>query len=63
MNQRRIWSDPLVVTERRPPSEDVLGREMEMPDRRYSAVEQRIAAAHFAWVEAGCPTDEEENAA
>lgn len=50
MNQRAIWSDPSIVAERRAPAEAFMGRELELPGKRYDAAERRIAAAHFAAV-------------
>jgi hypothetical protein len=49
-HQRKLWSNPRIVAERREPAESVMGRELELPGRRYDATERRIAAAHLALV-------------
>lgn len=61
-NQHRLWSDPRVVAERRDVAEAFLGREMEMPGRRYDETERRIAAAHLVAVASGETIENEEAA-
>ena len=55
-NQTKLWSNPKVVAERRLSAEAFMGREMELPGRRYSPAEKRVAAAHLgsvAWAKPG----------
>ena len=55
VNQRRIWSDPSVVADRRGDAEEALGRAMEMEDKQYSDAEKATAAAHLERVKNGGP--------
>ncbi len=47
MNQRRLWSDPAIIADRRAPAEAALGRAIELPERTYSVAEKLAARAHL----------------
>ncbi len=52
-NQKRLWSDPSVVSERRGTAEAAMGRALELPEVEYSTAETAVAAAHLARVTSG----------